>query len=78
MNFIISTMTDFYQCCSIAVKAVSYEFEEIYKIGYDEYFDSIYPTSDIYNLIDKCENHIDYILNIHNSIYYKILSIDKY
>ena len=78
MNFIISTMTDFYQCCNIPVKAVSYEFEEIYKIGYDEYFDSIYPIIDIYNLIDKCKNHIDYILDIHNNIYYKILSIDNY
>lgn len=78
MNFIISTMTDFYQCCNIPVKAVSYELEEIYKIGYDEYFDSIYPLNDIYNLIDKYENHIDYILDIHNNIYYKILSIDNY
>ncbi|MGM9534661.1 MAG: helix-turn-helix transcriptional regulator [Intestinibacter sp.] len=78
MNFIISTMTDFYQCCNIPVKAVSCELEEIYKIGYDEYFDSIYPINDIYNLIDKCESDIDYILNIDNNIYYKILSIDKY
>lgn len=71
-------MTDFYQCCSIPVKAVSYELEEIYKIGYDEYLDSIYPLNDVYNLIDKCKNHLNCNLSIHDSIYYKILSIDKY
>ena len=58
MNFIISTMTDFYQCCNIPVKAVSYELEEIYKIGYDEYFDSIYPLNDIYNLIEADSTNI--------------------
>ena len=77
MNFIISTMTDFYECCNIPVKAISHESEEIHKIGYNEYFDTIYPLNNIYNLIDKCKNYLDYNLNIYDTVYYKILSIDR-
>ena len=73
MNFIISAMTDFYQCCNIPVKAISYEFEEIYKVGYNEYFDKIYPSNEILNLIHKRNDS----LNIDDDIYYKIVNINN-
>ena len=33
MNLITSTLNDFYHCCKIPVKAISYELNEIYKTG---------------------------------------------
>ena len=72
MNFIISAMMDFYQCCNIPVKAISCELEEIYKVGYNEYFDKIYPSNEIFSLIDKRND----CLNI-DDIYYKIVNINN-
>ena len=37
MNFIISVLKDFYECCNMPVKAISSEFDDIYKIGYNDY-----------------------------------------
>ena len=36
MNLITSTLNDFYHCCKIPVKAISYELNEIYKIDIDK------------------------------------------
>ena len=45
MNLITSTLNDFYHCCKIPVKAISYELNEIYKIGYNEEFETYFPIT---------------------------------
>ena len=49
MNLITSTLNDFYYCCKIPVKAISFELNEIYKIGYDKTFNKLFPTDEIIN-----------------------------
>lgn len=78
MEFTISVITDFYQCCNIPVKAVSYELDEIYKIGYNEYFEEIFPLNDIKSLINSCNNLINNHLEISNNLHYKVVSISKF
>ena len=58
MDFIVSILKDFYECCNIPVKAISYELDILYKIGYNEYFDSIYPSKKIKDTIisSDCSN----------------------
>ena len=52
MNFIISVLKDFYECCNMPVKAISSEFDDIYKIGYNDYFEEIFPLEQIKDLIN--------------------------
>ncbi len=79
MDFIVSILKDFYECCNIPVKAISYELDILYKIGYNEYFDSIYPSKKIKDTIisSDCSN-LNLNLEIENDIYYKIISISKF
>ena len=55
MNLITSTLNDFYHCCKIPVKAISYELNEIYKIGYNEELETYFPIKDIYTLVHSGE-----------------------
>ena len=55
MNFIISVLKDFYECCNMPVKAISSEFDDIYKIGYNDYFEEIFPLEQIKDLIKKAK-----------------------
>ena len=34
MNFIISVLKDFYECCNMPVKAISSEFDDIFRQQY--------------------------------------------
>lgn len=77
MEFIISVITDFYQCCSIPVKAISYELDEIYKIGYNEYLEEIFPLNDISSLINNCDSVINAHFEISNNLHYKVVNISK-
>ncbi|WP_455544108.1 helix-turn-helix domain-containing protein [Intestinibacter sp.] len=77
MDFITSTLNDFYQCCKIPVKAVSYELDEIYKIGYNEEFERLFPLNYICTLIKEKHNCLDDNIKIDENIYYKITNISK-
>ncbi|MGL5311941.1 MAG: helix-turn-helix transcriptional regulator [Peptostreptococcaceae bacterium] len=77
MGFIISAINDFYECCNIPVRAISYELDDIYKIGYNNYFEEIFPLDKIKSLINSYDNTIDMHLEIDRNIYYKVVSISK-
>lgn len=77
MNLITSTLNDFYHCCKIPVKAISYELDEIYKIGYNEKLETLFPLNDIYNLVHNGEESLNHNIKISKDIYYKIVNISK-
>ena len=78
MNFIISVLKDFYECCNMPVKAISSEFDDIYKIGYNDYFEEIFPLEQIKSLINHSGSHLDINLDSNIDIYYKVVSISKF
>lgn len=78
MNFIISVLKDFYECCNIPVKAISSEFDDIYKIGYNDYFEEIFPLEQIKDLINHSSSHLNINLGKNINIYYKVVSISKF
>lgn len=78
MNFIISVLKDFYECCNMPVKAISSEFDDIYKIGYNDYFEEIFPLEQIKDLINHSCSHLDINLDSNIDIYYKVVSISKF
>lgn len=78
MDFIISVLKDFYECCNIPVKAISNEFDDIYKIGYSDFFDEIFPLDQIKSLINNSGNHLNIHLDKNIDIYYKVVSISKF
>lgn len=78
MNFIISVLKDFYECCNMPVKAISSEFDDIYKIGYNDYFEEIFPLEQIKDLINHSGSHLDINLDSNIDIYYKVVSISKF
>ena len=75
MNLITSTLNDFYHCCKIPVKAISYELNEIYKIGYNEEFETYFPIKDIYTLVHSGEEYLNHSIKISEDIFYKIVNI---
>lgn len=77
MDFIISAMNDFYECCDIPVKAISYELTDIYIVGYCKYFEDIFPVDQIKHLIHNSDDLSSFHLEIDNNIYYKIVSISN-
>ena len=77
MNLITSTLNDFYHCCKIPVKAISFELNEIYKIGYDKTFNKLFPTDDIYNLVNNGHDCLNQNIQISEDIYYRIVNISK-
>ena len=66
MNFIILVLKDFYECCNMPVKAISSEFDDIYKIGYNDYFEEIFPLEQIKDLINHSGSHLD--INLDSNI----------
>lgn len=78
MDFIISVLKGFYECCSMPVKAISSEFEDIYKIGYNDYFEEIFPLDHIKSLVCNSCNHLNIHLDKNIDIYYKVVSISKF
>ena len=78
MNFIISVLKDFYECCNMPVKAISSEFDDIYKIGYNDYFEEIFPLEQIKDLINHSSSHLNINLGKNINIYYKVVSISKF
>lgn len=78
MDFIISVVKDFYECCNMPVKVISNDFNDIYKIGYNDYFDEIFPLEQIKTLINNSDNHLNIHLDKDINIYYKIISISKF
>lgn len=78
MDFIISVVKDFYECCNIPVKVISSKFNDIYKIGYSDYFDEIFPLDKIKSLISNSGNHLNVHLYKNIDIHYKIVSISKF
>ncbi len=77
MNLITSTLNDFYHCCKIPVKAISYELNEIYKIGYNEEFETYFPIKDIYTLVHSGEEYLNHSIKVSEYICYKIVNISK-
>lgn len=53
INYISET---FFNCCSIPIKALSKEYKEIYKYGYNDYLDELYPKDKIYDFISNNMN----------------------
>jgi len=78
MNFIISVLDDFYECCNIPVKAISNEFDIIYEVGYNDYFEKIFPIKRIEDLISFSDNYLKVYLDKDTKIYYKIVNISKF
>lgn len=79
MDFIISVLKDFYECCNIPVKAISYHLEEIYTIGYNDYFDNIYPAKKIEDDISNLDDDTSSLdVKIDNNLYYKVVLISKF
>ena len=60
------------------VKAISSEFDDIYKIGYNDYFEEIFPLEQIKDLINHSGSHLDINLDSNIDIYYKVVSISKF
>ncbi|MDO5009403.1 MAG: AraC family transcriptional regulator [Intestinibacter bartlettii] len=77
MNLITSTLNDFYHCCKIPVKAISYELDEIYKIGYNEDFEILFPLNDIRNLVHNEHDYLNHNIKVSENIYYKVMHISK-
>ena len=78
MNFIVSVVKDFYECCNMPVKVISNDFDDIYKIGYNDYFEEIFPLEDIKTLINNSGDHLNICLDKNIDIYYKVVSISKF
>ena len=79
MSFEYSIIKDFYDCCNVPIKLIDYEFKDLCKIGYTEFFDRIYPLEEIIININNCK---DELINTHiqlkNDINYKVIDICKY
>ena len=71
INYITET---FYNCCNIPIKAMSKDYTEIKKHGYNDYLDNIYPVDKIQNFIEveMNSNKDIYTLSIENDIHYII------
>ena len=71
INYISET---FFNCCNIPIKALSKESDEIYKFGYNDYLDKLYPKNKINDLIlNNINNNKDiYTLSIDKDVYYII------
>lgn len=71
INYIAET---FFNCCNIPIKAISKDYEEIDKYGYNDYMDNLYPKDKIKNFIEmKIDNNKDiHTLSIENDIHYII------
>lgn len=79
MNFIVSILKDFHQCCNLPVKAISCELDTIYEIGYNEYLNKIYPKNIIRHAINNSNDKLLTLnIDMENNIYYKIVSISKF
>ncbi|WP_286315642.1 helix-turn-helix transcriptional regulator [Romboutsia ilealis] len=78
MDFIISVVKDFYECCNIPVKVISSEFDNIYQIGYNDYFEEIFPSEQIKTLVNNSGSHLNIHLDKDVNIYYKVISISKF
>lgn len=76
MNNLNTIATIFYSCCNIPILILNDKLDELYKCGYDEYFNSIYPK----NLIEKffyLENNYDDIVSIENNIQYILVKVSS-
>lgn len=64
----------FYNCCNIPIKAISKEYNEIYKFGYNDYLDQLYPKDKINDFIlnEMNSNKDIYTVSIDNEIQYII------
>ena len=71
INYICET---FFNCCNIPIKALSKEYEEIYKHGYNDYLDEMYPKNEINDFIlNKMNSNKDiYTLSIDKNVHYII------
>ncbi len=57
INYISET---FFNCCNIPIKALSKEYVEIYKYGYNEHLDKLYPNDKINDFIlNKMDSNKD-------------------
>ena len=71
INYISET---FYNCCNIPIKAISKEYNEIYKFGYNDYLNQLYPKDKINDFIlnEMNSNKDIYTVSIDNEIQYII------
>lgn len=70
INYISET---FFYCCNIPVKAVSKEYDEIYKYGYNDYLDELYIKNKINDFIlNKMNSNNDICTVSNNNIHYII------
>ncbi|HBI92485.1 MAG TPA: hypothetical protein DDY58_08650 [Terrisporobacter glycolicus] len=71
INYISET---FYNCCNIPIKAISKEYNEIYKFGYNDYLDQLHPKDKINDFIlnEMNSNKDIYTVSIDNEIQYII------
>lgn len=77
MSFIISVIDDFYECCSVPVKAISYDLKDIYKVGYNDYLEGIFPIHEIKSMIYDSKDLSQLNLEVNNHIFYRIVSISN-
>ena len=72
INYISET---FYNCCNIPIKAISKEYTEVYKYGYNDSIDELYPKNKINQFIlNKMDDNKDtYNICIDNDIHYIII-----
>lgn len=79
MDFIISVVKDFYECCNIPVRVISCELDDIYTIGYNEYFEELFHLSKIKSLIPNSNEPLNINFEVNNTtIYYRVVSISKF
>ncbi|MFR3521308.1 MAG: hypothetical protein ACLTVE_01720 [Clostridia bacterium] len=71
INYISKT---FFNCCNIPIKAISKDYKEIEKQGYNNYLDCIYPSDKIQSFIESEMNNNKDIstLSIENDTHYII------
>lgn len=71
INYISKT---FFNCCNIPIKAISKDYKEIEKQGYNNYLDCMYPSDKIQSFIEsEMDNNKDIsTLSIENDTHYII------
>jgi len=81
MNFENDILTDFYNCCNVPIKLIDEDFNDLYKVGYNDFLDRIYPLDEIKFEMRNNNNADDtsnYHLQLKNDINFRIIDISKY
>lgn len=78
MNFENSILTDFYNCCNVPIKLIDSDFNELHTVGYNDYFNRIYPLDEIKIKMKKDNDSSNHHIQLKNDINFRIINISKY